>query len=220
MMKRFIFILWFIIYTLTSFSQNDTIHQKLGAYRNAVDYKNNKLLIEGKFIMTKLKYPKSFEFYDIKNIKPTDSTQPVTYFNMKYGIWAIIDSSNIYFNSYRFGIGKGFAKAIEKGRYCYIKGKPITNENQDESVTQAGLLGGLVGEGIAAGTIYLKLKDKIHYVIDVQNGNIHNLDKNYLCYILQPHADLYDQYLNEPNNETIEVLIKYVKLINDRLDSN
>jgi hypothetical protein len=212
-----------MIFPMLSLAQMDNVPHKLGAYRNAADYNKNKPCIEGIFDMEKFKHPKDFEYYYIEKIKLIDTNQVITLFMINYGIWVIIDSNDFYFNCDRIRIGKGFVRATEKGCYCYVKGKPVTNTKLDESEVQAGLVGGVfggaIGGAVAGAFIQRETKNMIHYIVDLQTGNIHDLNKNYICFILKPHADLYDQYMNEPDNESMEVLTKYIKLLNKRMIS-
>jgi hypothetical protein len=220
-MKRFLlFFTLLIVASITLLpAQNDSIPKKWGAYRNAVDYANNKPMIEGRFSLKKYKSPKAFDFYYITDIKTARKDQIITEYDVKYGIWAVFDSTDIYVNVFRFGIGKGLAEVQEKGRYSYFKAHPLTSAGQEQTVDQSALLGGLVGGTIAAVAVNQKNADKVHYVLDMSTGNLHTLDETYISFILKPEPDLYDRYITEPDYGSSEVRIKYIKLLNERMGS-
>ena len=131
-------------FCFTTYSQKDTIIGK--AYRNVVDFKNDKPLFESQCIFKK--YNGSYKLQILnKKFKRLD----------QMNIWVISDGKTLYFNAKRHGFESGFIKFNIKGNYYYFYAIPILSVAQRKKLFHSQVLYGLIGSTIT----YTKKKKRI-----------------------------------------------------------
>jgi hypothetical protein len=111
-------------------------------------------------------------------------------------------------------MGAGFAKVLNSGRYSYFNGCGYYNEKGTGPAMGIAIMGGVAGVAIVSGTSrFVKTKD---FIFDINSGNLHPLDSAYINRMLEQHNDLLNEFQEENDKESLEVLLKYVELLNER----
>lgn len=192
-------------------SQAETI--KTGAYRNSIDFCNNKPLYELNFQFKKAKNKKVPDLYYIEN--ENVSEDPIDNDN---SIWGIYDGIYFYLNADRIGMTYGYIRVKKAGNYAYFKGKPMKSLQQKASINNSALMFGLSGAVITNATVNSENKDRIHYVLNFTSGMINLLTKDYMLRIMEPYGDLLYMFKSEVNNNSLEILQKYLELVNNRIE--
>jgi hypothetical protein len=190
-----------------AYSQLDTIPS--GAYRNCVDFSNKKILYDYDFKMIKKESRAIPEFYEVKL-----NSGKINKKALNKLVYCIFDGNNFYLNLNRYGMANGFVNLGKPMEYCYFKGTPIRTVQQDENQLDSYLNYGLFGYAVAHAIISNKNKDHIHYVLEVKKGMIDLLSKNYMLRILEQYPVLLEHFQQEEENESLEVLLKYLDLVN------
>jgi hypothetical protein len=199
--------------TLKGHCQLDTT--LIGAYRNCVDFENNKPLYPLNFKFEKLDNPKIPELYDV--IIENDSRLSIKNDN---SIWGIYDGKYFYLNGQRIGMTHGYIRVPKKGNYAYFKGIPVKSLEQQERINNSAFMLGMTGAVIGNSTIDKENRDRIHYVLNFKTGMINLLTRDYMLRILEPYSDLLYSFQQEMDNNSIELLKNYLDLLNMRIEKN
>jgi len=183
--------------------------QKNGAYRNHLDFYNNRPFAEFNFKLIKkdnLRVPKLYQV-----ISKDGSVKIKT---IKKSIWGIYYNGLFYLNAEKLGMINGYIKFDSLSKYCYFKGIPIMTLGQEERLNRSARNHGLTGAAVTGTKIALENKENVHYVLNTQTGMINLLTKEYLLRILETYDELLLYFDFEENNGSIEVLLKYLDLVN------
>jgi hypothetical protein len=210
-MKNICLLSVFILITIYSatFGQSDTI--KKGAYRNHIDFAKNQPLYESRFYFSKQNNRKIPELYFVRT---TDLH--ISYRKLKKVIWGIYDGGAFYINAGRIGMKEGYIRIEKLERYSYFKGIPIKSLIQKDKLNQSAYMFGATGAVLTSIEIAKENKNKIHYVLNLETGMVNLLTRNYMLMVLQPHPELLNAFQAEENNESIDVLLKYIDLLNKK----
>ena len=122
---------------------------------------------------------------------------------LKRGIWAISDGNNLYINGIHHKCQKWYSKVEEEGKYIIFKGAIPNGE-----AVAAGLLGGAIGGAIIAEKRYI-------YLLNVQSGNLSLVKKKNIHDFLSDHKDLLSEYNMEEDQKSADVILKYIKVLNE-----
>jgi hypothetical protein len=131
-------------------------------------------------------------------------------------IWGFFYDSTLYLNCKRMGMGNGFARIKELGKYAYFRGRPITNAEDLNRMANNSLMFGLIGGIITEEQIRKQIKNNRNYIINLETGVCNLLTKGYIQFILREEKDLLAKFNNEPNQDSIDILITYIKLVNSK----
>ena len=189
------------------FCQN--ANHKNGAYRNHLDFQNNRPLTESNFRFIQkdnLRVPKLYHVISKDGSVKTKTIKKI--------IWGIYYNGSFFLNVEKLGMVNGYIKFDSLTKYCYFKGKPIMTLGQEERLNRSSRDFGLTGAVVTGTRIHIENKEDLHYVLNVQTGMINLLTKNYILRILEPYNELLMYFDFEKDNSSIEVLLKYLDLIN------
>lgn len=212
-MKYIISALIFVvsICSTETYSQTDSI--KTGAFRNHLDFNNNIPMYECEFVFAK------------KNDKSIPELHGVTTVNCKVEqkiidkvVWAIYDGDSFFLNAYKLGMKKGFIRIEKLEMYSYFKGIPVKSLAQQDRFKHSLINFGATGALVTSMKISNENMNNSHYVLNIRSGIINVLDKEYLIRILQPYDDLLFNFQHEEYNESLEVLLQYLDLLNGTLN--
>ena len=134
-------------------------------------------------------------------------------------IWGIYDGNSLYINAARIGMIKGYIRIEKLGRYSYFKGIPIISISQQDKMNNSAVMFGATGSIITKSQIANENKNNVNYVLNLETGMVNLLNKSYLLLLLDHFPDLIDEYNQEDKNESIEVILKYLDLLNRRVKS-
>jgi len=190
---------------LLSVCQIDIITGK--AYRNAGDYAKDKPLYETTFKFSQKKAAKFHGAYKLK-IEGLKVTQR----DIQYSIWLVSDSKYLYLNGTRQGLMEGYYKFKKGFNYYYFMAEPMLSVHQQDRLNNSALLFGAIGASITAANIAAENNQKIHYVLDLEEGRTHLLTKDYIQDLLVDYPVFLNEFNNLENNTDIEVLKKYLEV--------
>jgi hypothetical protein len=212
MKERISFILFFIIVQLMATNaQSDFRFLPQGAYRSVYNFRNLDPFYTNEIIFSSNAYDTTDHAYYIKTY---NKEAGLTKKSARDEIFAIYQNSSLYLNCYRFSMGAGFTKVLSNGRFCYFNGCGYYNEKSAGPVMGVAVIGGAVGVSVGAGIgHFVNIKD---YIVDLNTGNFHPLDSNYVSWILESEVDLSKQFKVESDKTSIDLLLHYVDLINER----
>jgi hypothetical protein len=213
MNKRFLCSIAFL--SLMSFAkmvygQPDSL--KKGAYRNNVDFNNNKPCYQSEFSFIHKINDKIPELYKVEAINSYPDNEIIA-----MGIWGIYDGEFFYLNVKRFDMLKGYIRIKIEGPYAYFIGKPIKSLQQKAEIQNSAVMFGMTGAVISNTSINNENKDKVHYVLNFKSGIINLLTKEYLQMILKPYDDLLMHFNQEADCNSLETLKRYLKMLNERI---
>lgn len=182
---------------------------KNGAYRNSVDFNKNKPLYQSEFTFVKKYHEQIPELYLVKSINPKIQKKIIN--NV---IWGIYYNHSFYLNAKKIGMTEGYIKISDLKIYNYFRGKPIMTLSQRARLNKSIFEWGLTGALLTSAEIEAENKDNIHYVLNIKSGIINLLSKEYMLRLLKLHGELLLNFQIENNNDSIEVFLKYLDLVN------
>ncbi|MEI7596769.1 MAG: DUF6563 family protein [Bacteroidota bacterium] len=208
MVKLFKYILFlFLIQSTCAFAQQSTI--KKGAYFTHNSFVANSPAITDSFVISYLYLEKEYQLFSVKSYDGK-----VRQKDINKSIWAIYDGHSLYLNCFRLFMTKEYAKVIHLGRYSYFTAPPLMSDKQQLAVSNSTVIFGVVGGIVASSNVNKQIRNNVHYVLDMKTGIPHELDKVYLLHILKSNEYLLSQFNAELNQDDINVIIKYVVLLN------
>ena len=210
-MQRTIFTSLYIMVISVSPALAQTTKMSNGAYMNSVDLAVNKTLYDCEF---QIKLKKNIKGVDLYKITPVDLL--IGNKIMKNQVWAIYKNGVFYINAFRLGMDKkGFIKIDKLGKYSYFKGLPILSLAERDKVKKSGVNYGLIGAAVSSAQVAEQNKGKVHYILNLKTGITNLLTRDHLLRLLKPHPSLLKAYEAEEKNRTLEVVLKYLDLINE-----
>jgi hypothetical protein len=134
---------------------------------------------------------------------------------VKKEIWGIMQRDTLYLNQKNLSGLNGFVKVEILDKYSFVRIGIPTNKIQKELGIRkedylfgAGALGGAIQGGQLA-TIRFSL------IYDMQNNRKWLLTKDNVLLLLDNHKDLKTEYLAETDIEKEDILLKYLKKLNE-----
>ncbi len=201
----------FIILTFTFLNvKSQEIKIKEGAYRNIVDFHKNKPFVENVDFHFKEKAKEHIYSVSAKNKKFKNS-------NLNFEVWAIFQDSTLFINLKRLGMGNGYAKILELGRYSFFIGRIALTADQKDRMNKSSFDFGLIGWAVSAYNIRKENGGNDLYLMDLQKGMPENLTINYMKFILRDDKDLFNKYMMESEKASLDVMIGYIKELNSRV---
>lgn len=197
---------------LNTFSQYDSL--KVGVYRNVFELSKQSPLINNKIEFDHEDYDDPIYSKDNNVYYPKAITGVVTKKTLYKRVGFIYDGENLYVNLFIYGMGKGYSKITEIGKYSFFMGRPVVSREQEKILNKAALYGGLSGLTTAAIIIYSVNKNNIYYVVNLETGVLHYLNRYFMEFILKDYPNLLVEYKNSDNNESPEVILEYLKRYN------
>lgn len=197
---------------LNTFSQYDSL--KVGVYRNVFELKKQSPLINNKIEFDHGDYDDPIYSKDNNIYYPKAITGVVTKKTLEKRMGFIYDGENLYVNLFIYGMGKGYSKITEFGKYSCFLGKPIASSEREKILNSAAFYGGLGGLTTAAIIIYSVNKNNIYYVVNFETGVLHYLNRYFIEFILKDYPNLLVEYKNSDYNESPEVILEYLKRYN------
>jgi hypothetical protein len=182
---------------------------KVGAYRNIIEFNKQTPFYANTFIFRKKKNDNIPELYTVKSNDTLTNGGII-----KNSIWCIFDGENFYLNAHRIGMTDGYIRIDTLKKYSYFKGLPIATINQQSRMRNSVINFGLTGYAVSSLLISGENQRNVHYVLNSQNGMVNLLTNEYLTILLQPYSELLLNYQQEEDYESIEILLKYLDLIN------
>jgi len=114
-MNGIIVFVFCLAYPSFSFCQFDSTYKVdsiiPGAYRNAMDFNNNRVLYENEFLFTFNTIQFSAGTYEVTSTNPKIKSKDI-----KYSIWIIYDGEYLYLNGTRQGVKSGYIKIDKLNR--------------------------------------------------------------------------------------------------------
>lgn len=182
-------------------------------YKTSRDFLQRNSFAKASFSLEKYKH-------DSCIYKVLSHDESVSSKDLNAAIWGFYNDSDLYLNCYRMGMKKGYVKVTEVGKYAYFRGRPvITAEHRNRMLVNTEMFG-LAGGLITKGQIYKKTKDDIHYVVNLETGVCNLLTRNHMLFILRDEKDLLAKFNSEPDQDSIDILIAYIRLLDSRYPLN
>ncbi len=181
-MKKSTIFFIFIFFILSAFSQKDTIIGK--AYRNIVDYKNDKPIFESE-CMFKMSYtPKYSGSYKLKILDKR-------YRNIKKkSIWIITDGTILYLNAKRHAFDTGFLRLELTGNYLYFYAIPLLSVVEEKKIVQNTVNFGIVGGAVTYNKIQQNNEAANHNVLNLNKGSSSILNEQFMLNLLNDYPEL------------------------------
>lgn len=145
-------------------------------------------------------------------VKSTDKT--ITGKTVKKEVWGIVQQDTLYLNQKGLSGMNGFVRVELLDKYSFLRigvpTKKIQKElgiNIFEYLSGAGAMGGAVQGGQLAVL-------RFSLIYDIEQNKKWLLSKDNILMLLESHNDLKTEYLAEADMEKEDVLIKYLKKLN------
>ncbi len=199
------------------FISNFTWSQKLqsGGYKSFNEFKNNTPSYNEVFEILKRSMAdiKAWGGNDYK-IESKDST--ITKKEIKKEIWGIIKNDSLYLNGIPITGLIWYAKVEIFGKYCFLKPSfPVNQKIQKElglNDPQFGYMFGAIGGAIQGAHMAVK---RIPLIYNIETGEKMLLAEPNILLILKDHPDLITDFENETDKKNENVLLDYLKRVND-----
>lgn len=124
--------------------------------------------------------------------------------------WGLVRNDTLYI----WYSGSRFIKAEEQGRVCYFKGPPYVTEGQRMAIRDNYFWFGNLAGAMTATDIYAQVKDRIHYVLEIQTGRLHPLGVGRMRIILADNPALLAAFERETQPPSVEVMLDYLRKLN------
>lgn len=179
------------------------------AYRNSIDFANDKPLYQTTFRYVQIKSAKAHGAYKVKS-----DNLVISGHDMKYSIWVISDGEYLYLNGTRNGCIDGYIRLKKGSNYNYFMAEPMLSNNQQERLNNSSILFGVVGATITSANIEKETRGKEHHVLDLSSGKTYTLTKDYIRSLLADYPLLLNEFDNTENKDDLEILKAYLERIN------
>jgi hypothetical protein len=132
---------------------------------------------------------------------------------LKKDIWAYSDGDTLYLNCFQYKVQPWYARVISDGDYLVIRAGLSQQSDEQKAQMQMGYYFGAIGGAIAGAKLAML---RFLYVIDKNTNEIFTVTPESLETMLADDKDLSFQFRNETEKESEEILMKYVKLLNEK----
>ena len=182
---------------------------KDGAYRNFEDFKNNKPFASFKKIEVRTFSHNGIALYSLKT-RPSLSRETI-----KFKVWVIKDQDSLFLNTTRAGLVEGFVKiGIPNVMYTYFEAPSYRSNKEMHHKALSPLQYGVSGVVYATVKSTLVSTPPSDHVLNFKTGGVFILRETFIFRILKYHPRLLEAYVQEPNNTSREVMLKYLDLAN------
>lgn len=129
-------------------------------------------------------------------------------------IYAVSSAGKFYLNGLSLKLPQGFIDVIEDGPYLLFQ--CATPRAEKQVIVSAGGSGNthINGMSVNVNDDGRLIRKKIYYCLEVATGEVKILDKVYLMNKLEKFPDLNNQFLKDPDNTKMDVILEYYKLLN------
>lgn len=214
-MKRYLILSFICTLSITLFGQNQLLY-KAGGYSTLSDFHNNTPNYLDTFIVSKRTIGdiKAWGGNDYKVESLTGSTTKKV---IKNQIWGIFNNDTLYLNGlYVTGL-IGYSKVELFGKYCFLKPafpvSPKIQKNLGLNNPQSGYMFGAVGGAIQGAQMAVK---RIPLIYRISDGRTVLLSKKSMLVLLGNYPELKNNFLKETKQESEDILLKYLKLLNEK----
>lgn len=209
---RFIKVSFLLLITTSCFSQEYSDMWEM--YKTSYDFIKSKSCYVADFTIKQ-----DFQNNIFYNVSSSDSE--AKQMAKQKTIWGIYKESDslLFLNAQRMGMKKKYVKVREIGKYTHFVGEYVPSIiEQDKIMRSSTQFGAILGGILVAGQSYALIEEKgiLPYIMNLEVGVPHVLDKYYLTFILQDFPDLLSQFKAETNPDDLETQLKYVRLLNKR----
>lgn len=207
MMNRFWPVLLMIIVLLSNSSNAQSTTYPAGGYRNLEEFKKKQPSIP--FVFSIEKRSKS----EIKMNGGNDYkvlSDSISKKIIKKKLFAVSNGETLFINCGPKQAQYWYADALTEGKYIAFMGGigPVAHNNPYLAAGVA--FGGIGGAFEGAHKALLRYL----YVIEINDGKLRLLNKEYFETLIEGYPDLKSQFQNEPVKENKEIYLKYLSLIN------
>lgn len=127
-------------------------------------------------------------------------------------VLAYSTGDTLFLNCLPYKVQPQYAKAISDGNYLVIKAGLSSNQKEYKEQMQVAAMFGGIGGALAGAQMALL---RFVYAIDKKNNQIIRITEKSMKEILGQKPELLNQYGAEANTDNEEVLIKYLRLVNE-----
>ena len=185
-----------------------------GGFENLQDFINNNPTYEDSFIVNKRTIA-DIKAWGGSDYKIESQDPSITKKIIKKKIWGIVKNDTLYLNGIPITGLAGYVKVEILGKYSFMHPAfPINSKIQDElgvDSSQFGYMFGAIGGAIQGAQIAVK---RISLIYNMETGEKMLLTKQSIFKMLQNHLDLREEFMQEPDHENEEMLLKYLIMIN------
>ena len=146
---------------------------------------------------------------DYKVVSPDKSVSKKI---IKKEIWAYSDGDSLYINCFQYQTQFWYANLISDGKYLVFKGGLSMNAAEQKKQMQMGYYFGAVG-GAIQGAKLAKLR--FIYIIDKKENKVITVTPEILEELLGDDPELLTQYRNEEDKQAEDILVKYLRQLNE-----
>ncbi|HNR18539.1 MAG TPA: hypothetical protein PKN75_00655 [Bacteroidia bacterium] len=140
---------------------------------------------------------------------------------IKKRIFAVSTGDSLFINCNRNDLQKGYAYAFLEGKYVVFN-SAIPKEEIKQMANNNGLVFGIIGGVLLA---FIVTETKLHnhamlrfpFVLDMSNGAVFYLERYRLLDFLNQKPKLKEKYLAETNKDSPDVILDYIKQLNESL---
>ncbi len=208
-MKKMIFALTLLLFGLNSNSQ--TNHFPKGAYMtfDEIINKNPSKQLDLQIIKRTMGDIKMNGGNDYK-IESNDNTIPKK--TLKKEIWAYSLGDTLYINCIQFGMQTWYAPLFSDGKYLVLKAGLSNYVDEQKKQRGIGYAFGPIGGGLQGAHLATL---RFLYVIDKNTKKAITVTEEKMQELLKDRNDLLSQFDNENKKDDEQVLVKYLKLLNE-----
>ncbi len=132
---------------------------------------------------------------------------------LRKDIWAYSNGDTLYLNCFQYKVQPWYASVISDGKYLVIKGGLSQYADMQKEQMAMGYYFGAIGGAIAGAKMAML---RFLYVIDKSTNEISTVTPELLEKLLANDENLLAQFKDETNKESEEILLKYVKRLNEK----
>jgi hypothetical protein len=202
------YLIFSFLFSYCFFNSINAQHTEIrnGAYKSFTDFRKNKPYKEN--VQFKFK-----PYWVNKNILKVKGGKLKSK-DLKYDTWGIFQGSALYLNLLFLNKGTGYVKVLEFGRFSlYRIGR---KEPKEPGFWESFFLEVFFPDEYDLLTSFAG-KGERFYVFDLKNCLSKPINVPNMYVFLNNNRDLYQQYRNEEDNESIELIQRYLRDLNARL---
>lgn len=214
-MKKYLILSLFSFLSIALSGQNQMTH-KAGGYETLSDFQSNTPKYLDTFIVSK-RTTGEIKAWGGNDYAVESTTETTTKKVIKNQIWGIFFNDTLYLNGLKLTGLIWFSKVEIFGKYCFLKPAfPVLAKIQKElglNDPQYGYMFGAVGGAFQGAQMALK---RIPLIYSLSDGKKMLLCKKNILMLLENYPELKTNFLNEKKQETEDILLKYLKLLNEK----
>lgn len=145
------------------------------------------------------------------------SDKSISKIKIKRDFFAYSDGDTLFINCMHYKIQAWYTPLLSDGKYMVICGglsmNPKIRKEQLRNRAQIGSLFGPIGGGIQGAKLAML---RFVYIIDSNSDQLIPVTRNHLIEMLEETPELLIQYKKEKEQYNVEVIVKYLTLINNK----